>query len=420
MRTPRVMCATVFAAVMGCALPEIEAANWPQWRGINRDAVSQEKGLLQTWPAEGPPLAWKMTGLGEGKASVAVVGRKVYTMGDRSGSQFILAFDLDERKELWAARVGTRWDGGAYCTPTVAGELIFGIGTYGDLVCVETATGKEVWRRNFGKDFDGKGMTGWGWSESPLVDGDNVVCTPGADQAMMVALNKKTGATVWKAPKPPDHSAGAGYSSIIICNAAGVKQYVQNTGGGLIGVSAADGKLLWANKKIARGTAHACTPVAGGDYVFCSNGYGGGAVFLKIVAGGGGLKAEEIAYVPADKFANWHGGAVLVGDYLFGGHGWDTDSRPTCLNLKTGQVMWQVSPAAGDSLSVAYADGRVYMRYGDGTMMLVEPSPEGFKVAGKFKEAVTGGRSLAHPVISDGKLYLRCQNTLMCYDITKK
>jgi len=401
------------------------APDWPQWRGLNRDGKSPDTGLAQEWPEGGPPLAWKATGIGKGYASAAVTGGKIYTMGDRQGSEWIICLDLANQKELWAAKVGQPYpDGGPRCTPTVDGDLVYAISPHGDLVCVEAASGKEVWRKKFDKDFGGKMMSGWAYSESPLVDGEKLVCTPGGKDAVIVALNKKTGETIWKCAMPdigPKGKDGAGYSSIVISEAGGVKQYVTLMGRGLIGVAAKDGKFLWGYNKVANGTANITTPVVSGDYVFDSSAYGTGAALLKLSAdSSGGVKAEEVYFLGANTFQNHHGGVVLVGDYLYGGHG-QNDGKLKCIELKTGKIAWQIDKGVGGkSAAVTFADGNLYVRYESGLMALVAATPEGFKLKGSFQLPVVTGPSWPHTTIQDRKLFVRDNDTLMCYDIAKK
>jgi outer membrane protein assembly factor BamB len=263
------------------------AADWPQWRGPAQEAVSTEKGLLKEWPTNGPSLLWELRGLGTGFSSVSIAGGKLFTMGDLQEdgqkSQFLIAFDLQTRERAWIAKVGPPHGDGSRCTPTVDGDRVYALGTDGDLVCVTVATGKEVWHKNFAKDFHGEMMSGWKYSESPLVDGDKLVCTPGGKEAAMVALNKLNGEVIWKCtPAHPEATGGAGYASIVVSEGAGVRQYVTVMGRAAVGVSAADGKLLWTYKRVANGTANIPTPVAHQDFVFVSTAYGAGSALLKL------------------------------------------------------------------------------------------------------------------------------------------
>jgi outer membrane protein assembly factor BamB len=344
-------------------------------------------------------------------------------MGDTGKEQFIICLDLATQKELWRTKVGGPWGDGPRCTPTYDDGLVYAIGTpEGDLVCAEAATGKEVWHKNLTKDFGGKMMSGWGFSESPLVDGDKLICTPGAKDAELIALNKKTGDVIWKCAMPEGGTKGRGaaYSSCVVAEVGGIRQYITLTGCGLIGVAAKDGKFLWGYKKVTNGTASITTPVVKGEYVFGSSAYGRGSVGLKLVpTGDGGIKAEELYWLDADTFQNHHGGVVLVGDYLYGGHGQNA-GLPVCIELKTGKIMWRAGQApGGKSAAVAYADGCIYMRYESGLMALVKATPEKYTELGTFTIATKNGPSWPHPVIHGGKLYLRDNDVLLCYDIKK-
>ena len=415
----------VLAAAALTASPLLSAADWPGWRGANRDGQSAETGLLGEWPASGPPLAWKASGLGGGLSSVAVVGDRIYTLGDKDGSQQVLALSRKDGSLLWSAKVGAVWNdeyGGPRGTPTVDGELLYALGSDGDLVCLETATGKERWRKNLEKDYGGRVMTIWKWAESPLVDGDRVVFTPGGPWAAMVAVDKKTGKDIWQTEKVPHLGEkgrdGAGYSSIVVSNAAGVKQYVQLMGRGLVGMRASDGKFLWGYNKVANDVANVPTPIVRANFVFASTGYQTGSVLLDLQKDGEGVKANELYFLPSNTFQNHHGGMVLVGNHLYAGHG-NNKGFPICVDFVTGKVAWggDIRNAGTGSAAVMYADGRLYYRYQNGVVVLVEASPEGYKEKGSFTIPDVKNPSWPHLAISDGRLYVREQDTLYAYDV---
>lgn len=408
------------------------AADWPQWRGPNRDGKSSETGLLKEWPQDGPRLLWEIKGLGPGYSSVAIVDGKLYTMGDRRGqserstkAQYIIAYDLATRRELWAAKVGPPHnDGGPRGTPTVDDGLVYAIGTSGDLVCADTNTGEVRWRKNLQSDFDGRNPN-WRYSESPLVDGNKLLCTPGGRTAVIVALNKKTGQLIWKCSMPdigPKGKDQAGYSSIVICEAAGIRQCVQLTNKGLIGVAAKGGTFLWGYNKIANGTANIPTPVVDGEYVFCSTSYQTGSALLRLGGTGNNMAAEEVYFLNHRTFQNHHGGFIRIGDYIYGGHDHGR-GKPTCIEMKTGKVMWQQDQPGGGSAAVLYADGHLYFRYQNNLMALIEANPERYNLKSTFKLPRRDGMSgpgWSHPVISDGKLYVRHADVLFCYDVAGK
>lgn len=397
---------------------------WPQWRGPQRDGVATEKSLLKTWPEQGPPLAWKMNGLGEGYSSVAVADGKIFTLGERQGGAFLIAIDEATRKVLWSTPIGSAWgDGGPRGTPTVDGDRVYAIGGHGDLLCAKVADGKAVWRKNFERDFQGHMMSHWGYCESPLVDGDKLIVTPGGTRNTIMALDKKAGSKKWSSAVPrlgPNGNDGAGYSSVVISKACGRRQYVQLFGNGVVGVDAANGKYLWGYNRVANGTANIPTPIVRDDYVFCSTGYGAGAALLHLVKAGNGIKAEERYFLEAKTLQNHHGGMVLIGDYVYGGHGHNSGA-PICVELLTGKVKWRVNRGpAGGSAAVVAADGQLYFRYDEGLMALIEVTPDGYKLNGKFEFPKGGNPSWAHPVVAGGKLYLREQDQLLVYDIAEK
>ena len=399
--------------------------DWPQWRGPNRDAISKDTGLLKEWKPGGPRLVYQRRALGSGFSSVSLANGRIFTMGDLDGSQHVIALDQASGELLWLAQVGGTHQAdyaGPRGTPTTDGELLYAIGTDGNLVCLEAATGKERWRRNMERDLGGQMMSGWRWSESPLVDGERVLVTPGARDAAIVALDKKTGKEIWRAAVPELGSKGrdgAAYSSIVISEGAGVKQYVQLLGRGVVGVRASDGKFLWGNNSVANGTANIATPVVKGDYVFASTGYQTGSVLLKLQKQGDGVQASEVYFLDNRTFQNHHGGFVLVGDHIYGGHG-HRNGFPIAIEFATGKVVWggEGTRAEGrGSAAVAYADGHVYMRYEDGVVILVEATPTGYKPKGSFTIPNVTRPSWPHPVVAGGRLYLREQDTLYVYDV---
>lgn len=395
---------------------------WSGWRGPNRDGISAEKGLQKVWPKGGPRLVWKAKDAGRGFAGLSIAGGKIYTMGRKDKTDFIEAFSQDEGKPVWRTPIGESGDAPTG-SPTFDDGLVYAISNGGQLVCCDAENGTIVWEKSLEKDFGGRMMSSWGFSESPLVDGDRLVCTPGGREAMIVALNKKTGETVWKSAVPElgeKGQDGAGYSSIVISHACGVKQYVQLTGRGVIGVNAADGQFLWAYNKVANGTANIPTPILRDDYVFCSTGYGTGSALLKVVKEGEKLSVREEYFLDAKTLQNHHGGLILVGDHLYGGHG-HNNGFPVCFEFLTGKSKWPVKRGPGEgSAAVVYADGNLYFRYESGKMALIGADPAQYELHGTFDIPKGGDPSWSHPVVLGGKLYLREQDDLMCYDISEK
>lgn len=424
-RTSLTRCFVAPLVAVGLLTATAAAKDWPQFRGPNRDGRSTETGLLTEWPKDGPPLAWRIEGLGKGYSSVAIASGRIFTMGDRRGDMFVIALDRATHKEVWATLIGEKWDdGGPRCTPTIDGEFLYAIGPHGDLACLRADNGKEVWRKNLAKDFGGEMMSGWGYSESPLIDGDKLVCTPGGRDAAIVALDKKSGKTAWKAALPDLGSRGrdgAGYSSIVISEAGGIRQYVQTLGRGTVGVAADDGRFLWGYNKIANQTANIPVPVVSGNYVFCTTSYETGSALLELkpTDNGKGIKATEVYFLGPTQFENHHGGVILLDGYIYGGHG-RNNGTPTCIEMKTGKIAWKDRGPGRNSAAITYADGRFYFRYEDGTVALIEAKPAALKVVSSFKLPTNEGPSWPYPVVCDGRLYLRHGDSLLCYDIKAK
>jgi outer membrane protein assembly factor BamB len=386
--------------------------DWPQWQGVDRTAVSQEKGLLKHWPKGGPRLLWKARDLGGGYSTPSVAAGRVFGMSYRNRDEIVWALDEGTGKELWSRRIAAAekvsYGEGSRCTPTVDDSRLYALGVGGDLVCLDVATGKPVWHKHLVKDFGG-GRPGWGYCESPLVDGDVLVATPGGRTATLVALNKHTGSTLWSAPIPGDNAAQ--YASGIKTEVAGLKQYVQFLKGGVVGVAAEDGRLLWRYDRPANGTANCSTPVAHNNSVFAASDYGKGGGLVHLARTDSQVKAEEAYFTKHMK--NQHGGMVLVDGYLYGAN---DPHFLTCLEFATGKLMWENErPGKG---SIAYADGLLFYRNENGTMVLAEASPRGYVVRGRFHQPDRSGKNAwPHPVVANGRLYLRDQDVLLCYDV---
>jgi outer membrane protein assembly factor BamB len=418
----------------------VSADDWPQWRGPNRDGRSAETGLLEAWPEGGPPLAWQVEGLGAGYSSVAVVGGRVYTMGDPGDGQLVLAL-APGGERLWATRIGepaAEEYFGPLSAPTVDGDRVYVVGANGEVVALETASGEVVWRRSLPDDFGSElmqamGNTDWNYAESPLVDGDRVIVTPGMTDGALVALDKETGEELWRTAIPrlgSQGAYGAAYASAVVSHGAGVKQYVQFIGRGIIGVEAAGGRFLWGYNRVANDIANIPTPLVDGDRVFVSSGYGTGSALIRLVPGepadpeegedpqtGPFVDADEVYFLAADVVQNHHGGMILHDGHVYTGTGHNR-GFPIAVRLEDGAVAWGPERNEGQgSAAVAYADGRLYFRYQDGRMILVEATPEAYRERGTFLIPDVERPSWTHPVIADGLLYLREQDRLYVHDV---
>jgi outer membrane protein assembly factor BamB len=388
---------------------------WPQWQGPKRDNLSTETGLLQKWPPGGPPLAWKAHGIGGGFATVSVADGKIYTMGDLKDGCCLIALGLDG-KALWKAKVGATGGGQGYpgprCEPTVAGDSVVCLGQFGDLVCADSNSGAIRWHKNLKDDFDGKMMSGWGYAESPLVDANNVICTPGGAKGTMIALDLKTGEPVWRCKELTDP---ASYSSIVEATIGDRKQYIQLTGEHVFGVAADDGKLLWQAKREGR-TAVIPTPIVKDDEVFVTSGYNAGCNLFKITGSGDKFEAKEL--YASRNMSNHHGGVVLVNGYIYGAK---DPGILTCLDFQTADIKWK-NRSLGKG-AVSYADGKLYLREeNSGQMGLIDATPDGYHLISTFDQPDRDKKYKAwpHPAIANGHLYLRDQDVLLCYDIRQK
>lgn len=398
-------------------------SDWPQWRGPERNGVSRESGLLKQWPAGGPKLLWQVNDIGDGYSTPAVVGTRIYLMSNRGmENEFVQALSTADGKPVWTTRVGNVGNPNqnppypkARSTPTVDGNFIYALGSDGDLACLEAKGGKIQWQKSIRKEFAGQPGE-WAYAESPLVDGDVVVVTPGGGEATMVALNKKTGALVWKSAVPGGDPAG--YASAIVVQAGGRKQYVQLLPKGIVGVDAKTGQFLWRYKEAAKGPAQYFTPVARGEYVYGGAlGVGGGLVRLK--PDGTGVAAEQVYFERG--LPNGIGGAVVVGDYLYGT---EVGQTLVAAEFTTGKVKWKAESIGWSSL--AYADGLLYLHGTNGDVALVEATAEGYREKGRFtppnqpkhkQMGEYGEMAFAYPVIANGRLYIRDLGTLWAYDI---
>ncbi|MBS1824503.1 MAG: PQQ-like beta-propeller repeat protein [Acidobacteria bacterium] len=399
------------------------AADWPQWRGPARTGISTETALLRQWPKEGPKLQWQVKDLGEGYATPAVAGGKLYVLANKGmDNEFVQAMDAATGKTLWTVRIGNVGDPNqqpsypmARSTPTIDGDVLYALSSDGDLVCLRLANGAVVWKKSLRSDFGGKPGK-WAYAESPLVDGDTLVATPGGAEATLVALNKKTGALIWKSAVPGGDVAA--YASAIATEAAGRRQYVQFVDKGIVGVDAKTGKFLWRYAKTATGPANIPTPVADGGYVYSANArrFGGGLVQLH--ASGDGVSAEEV-YFERDA-PNTLGGQVLVKGTLYG----TNPKGLAAADFKTGKILW-----AEDSLgpgSVLYAAGLLFVHTENGEVALAEASTEGYREKGRFtppdRPTHSRNREMAwsYPVLSNGRLFVRDQDRLWCFDVSTK
>lgn len=394
---------------------KLHAEDWPQWQGPTRDGISGETQLKAKWPEDGPPLVWQVNALGDGYGAVSVVGGVIYLVTNEGlDDESVKALDATNGQVLWATRIGKVGNPNqkpsypaARSTPTLDGEMLYVLGSDGDLVCLTAKSGEVVWQKNIREAYDGKPGT-WAYSESPLIDGNKVVVTPGGKDVGIVAVDKATGETVWKANTPK--MGAAAYASIQKVTAAGKPQYVAFMANGLAGVDAEDGTFLWSYTR-TKGIANMPTPVVAGDIVYSGGSRtGGGAV--RLVAEQVNVLPEELYFNP--KLPTAIGGAVKVDGYLYGCSG----STLMCVDFVSGEIKWQerISAAA----SILYADGRLYLHTENGKVMMVAAIPEEMSIVSEFTlpdQPEGTGKEWAYPALADGKLYLRQHGTIWCYDV---
>ena len=383
--------------------------DWPQWQGPQRTGLSTETGLLKAWPEGGPKVVWSIKDIGAGYGSMAIKGNSVLVQGTQGSNSVVYCLDRASGKQVWMRVLGAMIKEGRghgpRGTPTIDGNNVYALSESGDLACLKFSDGAVIWQRNILLEFKGRNIK-WLVSESPLVDGDNLIVMPGGSEAGIVALNKTTGKTVWQTK---DLSDEAGYASSMVANIHGVRTIFGFTAKGAVGIRANDGKLMWRYDKVANRTANITTPIIHDNKVFYTSAYGTGCALLDLKKEGDEIKANEI-YFNSDMM-NHHGGVVLVNGYLYG----FSNAILTCMEFATGKVMWKDRSVGKGTLT--YADGHLYMLGEGNTAGLAEATPSGYKEKGRFNIADSGWPSWAHPVVAGSKLYLRNQGVLTCYDI---
>lgn len=404
--------------------------DWPQWRGPDRTGLSKETGLLTEWPKDGPKQTWKITGLGDGYSTPSIAAGKIYLVGTKGKDEHMICLKVEDGSRLWDVKIGEKTGGYAApkSTPTIDAGHAYAVSSDGNLACVSIDKGELKWTKSYRKEFSGQAGS-WAYSESPLVDGDLVIGTPGSNSAALAAFKKTTGELVWKTSadqlmrkqaddqpakkkRGPRPYAVAGYASVVVGTISGVRQYVQFLDGGVIGVDAASGKLLWHYDEPANETANCSTAIIGDDYVFAASAYGNGGGLAKIVKDGNALKAQQAYFIK--QMQNHHGGMVLVKDHVYG----TNNGSLLCVELKTGKIVWD-DRCVGKG-SVTYVDGHLIVRGENGKLALVEANPSKYVEKGRFDQPERSKQAAwPHPVVSNGKLYIRDWDTLFCYDVKK-
>ena len=388
-------------------------ASWPQFNGAQRDNRSPETGLLEAWPIDGPPLLWSARGLGNGYSSVAVVAGVVFTLGNKAESEVMIALEARSGKKIWCtpfARASHASMGdGPRGTPAVSDGAVYGMGAEGELARFDVVSGEIQWHRNILTDYSAPNI-GWGISESVLIDGDQLICTPGGSKATMVALDKNTGKEIWRSVVDGEH---AGYASAIVVEIDGVRQYVQFLAGGVAGIRADDGTFLWKNTKPSSGTANCSSPLVWGNHVFCASNYGTGGSLIKLVSASRSTTAELVYHTQDMK--SHHGDMVIEKGMLFGSN---DPGILMCLDVETGKVKWQ-NRSIGKG-AVTFAEGKIYLRGENSEIALVEATGDEYRELGRFEQPDrSSANAWSHPVVANGCLFLRDQGLLLCYNLKR-
>ncbi len=405
------LCGYVLSSVAGAA----ETFNWPQWQGPTRNGLTQETGLLKRWPEGGPPRRWLFDKCGAGYAGPAIVDGRLYILGARDGVCQLIAVDASTGDELWAVSLSPEfqnsWGNGPRSTPAVDDGRVYALSAAGTLICVQTDDGRELWRVSM--ESLGGEVPNWGYSESVLIDGDKLLCTPGGPQGAIAAIDKETGEVIWQSDELTDF---AHYSSIVRAEIHRRPQYVQLLEKRLVALSTEDGKLLW-EVEWPGNVAVIPTPIVRGNQVFVTSGYGAGCMLVHVNAENEATKVYE-----NKRMKSQHGGVINLRNFLYG---FSDDVGWVCLDARTGEFEWRERDALGKG-AIGYADGRFYcVDQSEGNVVLIDASPKGWTERGRFTlEPQSESRSprggiWVHPVIVDGKLFLRDQEYLYCYDVKK-
>jgi outer membrane protein assembly factor BamB len=398
----------------------LSAADWPGFRGPARTGVSAETGLLKQWPEQGPKLLWRRDDIHDGYGTVAAAGDRLFLVSNEGmADEFAQCLDAATGARRWRVRLGAVGNPNqqppypmARSTPSVEDGRVYAFSSDGDLVALRAATGDVLWRRNVRKEFGGVPGT-WGYAESPLIDGDRLIITPGGAEATLLAVNKHTGESLWRSAVPGGDRAA--YSSAIVTAAAGRRQYVQFLDKGVVGVDAGTGTFLWRYTGTAGGPANIASPVAKGNYVYSTNARRFNGGLIQLTAAAGGVQAEQVYLIR--EMPNSLGGQVLVGETLYG----TNPEGPVAADFQTGRIHW----AEGNSGpgAVVAAEGRLYFHFESGEVALAEATPAGYREQGRFtppdrpRRREARERSWAYPVVANGRLYLRDLNCLWAYDV---
>ncbi len=411
----------VLPLILAITTASVSTADWPRFHGSNGDNMSPDKGLLKTWPEGGPSRIWEASGIGEGYSSVAIAGDTIYTTGAIEGDSVITALDM-EGKIVWQQQNGKAWDEsypGTRSTPTIDGGLLYHLSGIGNLICLKADSGEVVWSVNILEDFNGRNIR-WGLSESLLVAGDMLICTPGGEEVSMVALDKMTGEAIWECAGSEN---GPGYGSPILVDYQGLQQIVKPMSESIIGVRASDGELLWRHPHKVYTDQNITTPLFHDGFVIISACGKQGTTSLRLQVSGDQCSVEQ--HWLNETLDDKQGGIILVDGRIYGYAESQNRGEPwMCIDFMSGETIFQSAPIESSykyrNGCLTYADGMFYLYTDDGAMALVKPGDTGFELAGMLKIEDLGERQTwAHPVVFGGRLYIRYGDRLAVYNVTQ-
>ncbi|TSA30051.1 MAG: alcohol dehydrogenase [Bacteroidetes bacterium] len=402
-----------FLLIFWCTLTisgELLAQETVQWRGPERSGKYPATGLLKSWPESGPALLWHVDGLGKGHSSAVVTKDRIYLSGTLEETGYIFCFSPDG-KLLWKVPYGKEWTEswpGSRSTPLYVDGKLYMMSGFGNLFCMDAGTGKFIWNVDLFREYDGRSIK-WGVTENLLVDGDVLYCTPGGEKNNVIALDRNTGKLIWSCPGKGEVSA---YCSPLLIKLPKRNVLVTQTANSILGIDAKTGILLWSHPQPNKWSVHANTPYYQDGYVYCVSGYGQGGVQLKIAADGS-VKQEMWRNTLID---NRMGGFIVLDDRIYGSD--DSNKGWFCVDWNTGKdITTEIMPGRG---VVIYADGMLYCYNDSGEFTLAKPAPAGLQKTSSFQVPYGEDQHWAHPVITDGKLFIRHGSALMVYDIRQK
>ncbi len=411
----RAAAAAILAALLVPMLPSFgnetdDRPTWPEFHGPGRTNISPETGLLKKWPEGGPRLVWKFSPCGDGYSGVTIARGMIFTAGDFGETEMLVTLDMDG-KLLWKSPNGPAWEGaspGSRTMPTYDDGSLYHMNPNGRLAAFEARSGKEIWAVDLNRRFDARYGV-WGMAENVIVDGDKVLCMPGGPKGRVVALDKRTGNTVWANTEIQDTAA---YCSPVVVTHRGVRQLITMTQKLVLGIDVQSGKLIWSAPFVPKSPQNALTPVFHDGYVFVACGHSSGGTVLKIDPDS--RSAATVWY--RKDLDNCHGGAVLVDGKLFGCGCRQGGKNFYCVDFLTGQTR-KLDKTLG-KVGISCADGMLYCLNHRGLMSLLAITPESFEIVSQFDLGKRPDNTyLAHPVVCGGRLYLRCERELLVYDI---